>query len=190
MTSVKRLVQRSALAVSLGLALVALLALILNAIPASATPDMSSRTPRLVIESNQPTGPLAIPPGTAPKIDGACSVGPAGGEWNDALAVKYQDFGGVVGGGTVTRTVYLKHDNTNLYVCMDGSFGIDDPALPVYIWIHWTPNKPMPAPPIMRWKQKSLAARYRAIKARACRTATRLPCLAAGPPQPALAMLT
>jgi hypothetical protein len=104
--------------ITIGLILIATLCLLLAANSASAQPDIP-RSDRSV-SSLRPTAPFTIPLGTAPsKIDGFCDPT----EWGDARSVQFQDYD-PAGGGTITRTVYLKHDNTNLYVCMDGSPGV------------------------------------------------------------------
>ncbi|HOU11756.1 MAG TPA: DUF6345 domain-containing protein [Anaerolineae bacterium] len=63
---------------------------------------------------------LATPePVTIPASDGKVTLdGQCGArtEYANALAVEFSDFG-------YTRTVYLQHDGTNLYVCMDAFHG-------------------------------------------------------------------
>jgi hypothetical protein len=120
MTVVSRFIRRGVVPIGLSLAVIAVLLIALSAMPASATPNNLN-----LDRSQTPTaGPLQIPVGLAPgKIDGFCSTDPAGGEWTDALAVQFNDYGGPAGGPVVSRTVYLKHDNNNLYVCMVGSLG-------------------------------------------------------------------
>jgi hypothetical protein len=120
MTVLLHVIRRSVLPIGLGLAVVVALLVALSAVPARATPPLftfdqsESRLPA------QPQGPLSIPSGSAPgKIDGICD--PAG-DWSGALAVDFADYGGAAG-ATVTRTVYLKHDNSNLYVCLVGAVG-------------------------------------------------------------------
>ena len=62
-----------------------------------------------------PEAPLIIPLGAAPaKIDGRCD--PAS-DWLGALALPYSDA------FATTGTVFLKHDNINLYVCLQGVSG-------------------------------------------------------------------
>jgi hypothetical protein len=118
MSSAKRVIYGSALAVSLGLAISVLLVLALNAAPAAAYPDSSNYVPSRPIDPAQPAAPLAIPPGSAPsKLDGQCPTGQPGTEWGDALTLKYDDLNNISG------TVLLKHDNQYLYVCLQVGTG-------------------------------------------------------------------
>ncbi len=124
MTVLSHVIRRSVVPIGLSLAVIAVLLIALSAVPARATPD-NLNLDRSQAPTSAPTaGPLQIPTGLAPsKIDGLCTADPVDGEWGDALAVQFNDYGGPAGGNVVTRTVYLKHDNTNLYVCMVGSLG-------------------------------------------------------------------
>ncbi|MFL5801298.1 MAG: hypothetical protein ACJ8CR_06110 [Roseiflexaceae bacterium] len=80
--------------------------------PASATavstaPEVAAAAPALASD-----GPLTIPLSQqAPKIDGKCT------EYADAVTQTFDDGGGAQG------TVFLKHNGTNLYVCMRGKPG-------------------------------------------------------------------
>src|SRR5688572_28910397 len=57
-------------------------------------------------------GPLTIPLSQqAPKVDGLCT------EYTDVVAQPFDDGGGAQG------AVFIKHDGTNLYVCMRGKPG-------------------------------------------------------------------
>lgn len=59
---------------------------------------------------------------TVPKIDGSCSV--ANGEYGDAFSATFVDA------FEQTGTILLKHDATNLYVCMVGASSINSTAGP------------------------------------------------------------
>lgn len=92
---------RLAAPLAIGLAAITLIVIGLTAAPAQA---IDSTAPNVTVI------PLAAPA----TIDGACT--PAG-EYADALALPYADAFGV------TRTVYVKHDNLYMYVCLVGSAG-------------------------------------------------------------------
>ena len=96
MTVVSHVIRRSVVPIGLGLAVIVALLAALSVVPARATPETFNLDRSQSPMSARPTGPLQIPIGTAPsKIDGFCSTDPAGGEWNDALAVQFQDYDGV-----------------------------------------------------------------------------------------------
>ncbi|MBP7687201.1 MAG: hypothetical protein KA765_04815, partial [Thermoflexales bacterium] len=92
---------RLSLPIAIGLAVIAFVAIGLSAAPAQA---IHSAAPNVTVI------PLASPP----TIDGQCN--PAG-EYADALDLPYTDA------FSTTRTVYVKHDNFYLYVCMVGTAG-------------------------------------------------------------------
>lgn len=109
---------RSVLPIVISLVLVSLALGLLTSVSASASNTSAPIEPAKSDRPALPTGPLQIPVGSAPtKLDGVCSTDPAGGEWSDALARPYSDIPGVTG------TVLLKHDNTNLYVCLQVASG-------------------------------------------------------------------
>jgi hypothetical protein len=128
MTVLFHVIRRSVLPIGLSLAVIAVLLAALSVAPARAT------TPSFALDQSEPrspaqpqgslqipiaTAPMTIPIGTAPsKLDGFCDLA----EWVDAKSVEFQDYD-PASGGTVTKTVYLKHDNTRLYVCLAGSPG-------------------------------------------------------------------
>ncbi len=104
--------------IAIGLAVIAFALIGLMAAPVRAI-DHESAAP---IDSASPIVPLApnltvIPLATPPTINGVCD--PAG-EYADALALPYTDA------FSTTRTVYVKHDNIKLYVCMVGAAGTFD----------------------------------------------------------------
>ncbi len=92
---------RLSLPIAIGLAVIAFVAIGLSAAPAQA---IHSAAPNVTV----------IPLASSPTIDGQCN--PAG-EYADALDLPYTDA------FSTTRTVYVKHDNFNLYVCMVGTAG-------------------------------------------------------------------
>jgi hypothetical protein len=100
----------SAALAALGLTLFALALLIASPAAASAAPADSSPTSALTA----PQARIVIPLGATAKPDGRCDPR---AEYGDAATFSFTDAFGVVG------TVYLKHDGTNLYVCMMGAAG-------------------------------------------------------------------
>ena len=92
---------RLAAPLAIGLAVIALVVISLTAAPAQA---IDSAAPNVTV----------IPLAASATIDGSCT--PAG-EYADALDLPFADAFGV------TRTVYVKHDNFYLYVCLVGSAG-------------------------------------------------------------------
>jgi hypothetical protein len=127
MTAMSHVVRRSVVPIGLSLAVIAVLLIALSVVPARATTPSFTLVQAEPHSLAQPQGALQIPLVITPtQIDGSCYTDlAAGGEWAGALAVEFQDYGGATG-STVTRTVYLKHDDTNLYVCMVGAVGIDE----------------------------------------------------------------
>ncbi|OIO92851.1 MAG: hypothetical protein AUK03_09195 [Anaerolineae bacterium CG2_30_64_16] len=101
----------SAVLTAAGLFVLALALLVASPAAVAAAPISSPSATVLV----QQQGPIVIPQGTAPvKVDGRCDPR---AEYGDAASYPYTDAFGVTG------QVYLKHDGTNLYVCMVGAAG-------------------------------------------------------------------
>ena len=121
MSRFNRVSLRVGLPIAIGLVLITFVLIGLAAAPARAINQAAPIEPAKSERPALSAASLQIPPGLATTIDGTCD--PAG-EYADALPVQFADYGGAPG-ATVTRTIYLKHDNTNLYVCMVGAVGTD-----------------------------------------------------------------
>src|SRR5512142_2114075 len=80
--------------------------------PASLAPPQSAAQPPGATSPGAPV-PLTIPLGRTPTIDGNCSVD----QYIDAVALTYADAFGKTG------TAYVKHDNVNLYICLQAVAG-------------------------------------------------------------------
>jgi len=104
--------------IAIGLAVIAFTLISLTAAPARAIVQAAPIDSPHLDRPTLPTGPLQIPIGNAPnKLDGQCPAAQADDEWHDAIALPYSDLQSISG------TILLKHDNNNLYVCLQVASG-------------------------------------------------------------------
>ena len=119
---VQRVLVRAAFPLMIGLGLIAVALWLFGALPVRGA---TSSTPIDVSEVvSSPPFPLqaqnviTIPRGTSIKVDSRCDLAT---KYSDAAHYDFTDVD--QSGQLVSGTVYLKHDDTYLYVCMDGSVG-------------------------------------------------------------------
>ncbi len=116
----RRILTRAALPLLIGVGLVAVALWLFGAVPARGASNalLVDQPSALAPTSLQAQGVVTIPQGITAKADGRCDLA---SEYGDAASYKFDDVS--MAGGPVSGTVYLKHDGTNLYVCMIGPLG-------------------------------------------------------------------